>query len=74
MVLLSFSELARELGLPPRCISDCVYRGILDPSQWPKVAGRHVIPRDQVPLVIEILRARGVLDQPMDATADSKES
>ncbi|MEX2138597.1 MAG: hypothetical protein WD894_05010 [Pirellulales bacterium] len=63
MSVVSYSELARELGIAPRAISDFVYRGILDPSDWPKVAGRHVIPRDDVPRVVQILRERGVLTE-----------
>lgn len=63
MSVISYSELARELGIAPRLISDFVYRGILNPSKWPKVAGRHVIPREDVPRVIEILRERGVLTE-----------
>jgi hypothetical protein len=64
MSVVSYSELARELGVAPRLISDFVYRGILDPRCWPIVAGRHVIPRDEVPRVVEILRERGALPEP----------
>lgn len=69
MSVLSYSELARELGIAPRLISDFVYRGILDPTNWPKIAGRHVIPRGDVPRIVEILRERGVLQPEAIAAA-----
>jgi hypothetical protein len=56
-------EIASELGVPvhPKILSDGFYQGVLDSTCCPVVGGRRLIPREQVPRIIETLQHAGKL-------------
>jgi hypothetical protein len=45
---LLMSEASRRLGLCPRAISDGITRGAIDPSNWPLLCGRRVVPLSEL--------------------------
>lgn len=59
MPFYSISELADEIGCPPKMISDLFFRRVLDPSRCTIKAGRRLIPEDYVTHVKRALRQRG---------------
>lgn len=58
---ISTSDLARQLGVAPRCISDLFYQRKVDDSLAPIVAGRRVIRTPLIPAIEEQLRKAGHL-------------
>jgi hypothetical protein len=48
---IGMSDAARRLGLPACAVSDAVYRGRLDGSKWPVVAGRRLVPVAELPAI-----------------------
>ena len=60
---ISISRLARELGIPPRKISDLFYARKLDDTRCPIIDGRRVIPVDYVPEIKRVLGENGVIDE-----------
>jgi len=52
------SEVARQLGVRPRDISDLFYQRRLDDGRCPVVGGRRLIPADYIPAIREALQAR----------------
>ena len=57
------SELSRELGCRARDIPDLIYAGKLDGARFPIVSGRRLIPRRDIPEIVEALRRAGKLPQ-----------
>jgi hypothetical protein len=53
---LSVGEVAEEINVPPRVITNALYDRKLDVSRCPIVAGRRLIPRDYLPEIARILR------------------
>jgi hypothetical protein len=60
---LVVSEVARQLGVPPREISDLFYQRKLDDARCPIMGGRRLIPGDYVPAIEAALRAAGRLSE-----------
>lgn len=54
--VLTVSDVARRLGLPPKLLSDLFYRRHLDDDRCPVAGGRRLIPEDYVPAVERELR------------------
>ena len=52
------SEVARQLGVPPRTISDLFYERILSDEICPVIGGRRIIPVHYVPVIAGILAER----------------
>ena len=67
MQFLATSEVARELNVPPRRISDLFYDRVLDDKLCPIVGRRRLIPRDYVQTIREALAKRGKLPEPIPA-------
>jgi hypothetical protein len=59
----SVSQVARQLGIPPRLISDLFYLRKLDDRKCPIVAGRRLIPVSYITEVQKVLRAAGRLQE-----------
>lgn len=55
------SQVARQLGVKPRDISDLFYARVFDDAQCPIVAGRRMIPLSYVPAIEAVLRERGIV-------------
>jgi hypothetical protein len=51
------AEASRRLGRPGRTLSDAIYRGAIDPTGWPVVAGRRVVPVSELPAIAAQLAA-----------------
>jgi hypothetical protein len=51
------SEVARQLGVRPRDISDLFYQRLLDDQRCPIVGGRRLIPEDYIPAIAEALES-----------------
>ncbi|MCA9069914.1 MAG: hypothetical protein KDA84_13365 [Planctomycetaceae bacterium] len=60
--LRSVGQVARELSIPPRILSDLFYSHHLDNNRCPVVGGRRLIPNDYLPELEEVLRERGILE------------
>ena len=69
MSLISISQAAEELRVPPRAISDLFWQGQLDRNCCPVVAGRRVIPRDYLPAIRAVLVAKGKIPELEAASA-----
>ena len=56
-------DIAAQAGVKvrPRDISDLLYKQVLDVDRCPIVGDRRMIPRDYLPTVLEVLRARGLI-------------
>jgi hypothetical protein len=52
---IGISDAARRLGLPARAISDAVYRGKIDVTGWPLVAGRRLVPVSELAAIKKLL-------------------
>ena len=54
-------ELENQFQIPcaPRTLSDLIYTRRLDAKRCPLQNGRRLIPRDYLPRIAELLRARG---------------
>lgn len=63
MDFLSISEVARQLGVPPKTITDLCYRRIIPDDACPIIAGRRLVPKDYLPELTTLLRDRGLLVQ-----------
>jgi hypothetical protein len=55
---VTISGLARELKVPPRCISDLIYAGVIDAGRMLQLGNRRVFPHDYVGEVREIIKSR----------------
>ena len=66
---LSVSAVARQLGVPPRKITDLFYRRKLSDSLCPVVDGRRIIPAEYVPTVEAACREAGIV-KPEAAVSD----
>jgi hypothetical protein len=55
------SDLARQLDVNPRTISDLFYQRKLDDGRCPIVGGMRIIPEDYVPAIKAALRRAGQL-------------
>lgn len=66
---LSVSTVARQLGVPPRKITDLFYRRKLSDSICPVVDGRRIIPAEYVPAVEAACRDAG-LRKPQEVSTD----
>jgi hypothetical protein len=64
----SVSEVARELGVPPRVLSDLFYARKLDDERCPIVGGRRLIPADYIPMIAAVIRdlKQTGADQPVE--------
>ena len=62
----TIGDVARELGVRPRDISDALYQQRLDAERCPTFAGRRMIPRDYVETIARVLR----VEQPAGDTAE----
>lgn len=51
----SYSEMARICGRPARCVSDAIRYGKLDPTRWPMLGGRRLIPESDLEMVRQAL-------------------
>jgi hypothetical protein len=60
---LSLSDVARELGVPPKFLADLFYRGRLDAGRCGTFAGRKVIPRSYVTEIRRVLAELGKLPE-----------
>ena len=64
---MTVSDVARELSgrlgmdVGPRDITDLFYKRLLRDDLCPVVGGRRLIPRDYLPEILDVLRARGVI-------------
>jgi hypothetical protein len=56
MKYFTVSEVARQMGVPPRVISDLFYRRRLDDARCPILGGRRLIPSDYLSEVERVLR------------------
>jgi hypothetical protein len=50
--LLTQAAASRALGRPARFLADLIYTGAIDPSSWPVIAGKRLVPAE----VVEQLR------------------
>ena len=57
----SLSEVARQLDVAPRVLSDAFYQRVLADKRCPIVCGRRTIPIDYVPEIKATLRELGKL-------------
>jgi hypothetical protein len=57
---LTVGQVAQQLGVPPRVISNMLYNRTLDADRCRIVAGRRCVPADYVPSIAAILRDRGI--------------
>lgn len=62
MSVLSVSQVARQIGVSPRVISDAFYRRWLDDSVAPVMGRQRVIPAWYVATIERVLRERGVIE------------
>ncbi len=58
---VTVSEVARELSVEPRAISDLFYKRVLSDSVAPVVGGRRLIPRTYIREIRHALREAGRL-------------
>jgi hypothetical protein len=63
MSLLSISQAADQLGVPPRVISDLFWQRLLDRDRFPLVGTRRAIPVGELDNIRDMLIARGKLPQ-----------
>ena len=56
---LTVSDVARQLGVPPKLVSDLFYRRELRDDLCPVVGGRRLIPEGYVSEIARVLRRRG---------------
>lgn len=54
--VVSLAEGSRRIGLPPRAISDGIFRGLLNPAEWHQVGGRYFVPVSALPGIKATLR------------------
>jgi hypothetical protein len=66
MEFLSVSEVARQLGVKPKAISDLLYQRELRDDLCPIVGGRRLIPRNCLTTIREVLIERGLLEARSD--------
>ena len=59
MDVKSMTEVAIELGVAPKLMSDGFYCGWLDNARVVRIGGRRLIPVEYIPEIREVLIARG---------------
>jgi hypothetical protein len=62
---IGLAEASRRLGRPGRALSDAIFRGAVDASVWPRVAGKVLVPISE----LERLRKVLALDRRLKSTA-----
>ena len=67
MSLFSVSEVARQLDVPPRDISDLFYARVLDDQLCPVVGRRRVIPAGYIDTIRAALASRENRSEPITA-------
>jgi hypothetical protein len=64
MPTYTVSDVARQLGVRPRDISDLFYSRELSDKQCPIVGGRRLIPPEYVAVIVTALRKHGLIPGP----------
>jgi hypothetical protein len=63
MEFVSVSEVARQIGVRPKAISDLFYQRELRDDICPVVGGRRLIPHSYVATIRQVLAERGQLEE-----------
>ena len=64
--ILGVGDVARQLGVAPKRITELFYTRCVNPERAPIVAGRRLIPRSLIPIIAAQLRRKGVCVREVD--------